>query len=292
MNLHTHTNYCDGGSEPIAIIKAAMDLKWEYLGFSSHAPLPFPSSWAMKRNMVNAYSKEIAALKVHFEKDITLYTGWEIDYIQGKGFPAMELKEVVNADYIIASVHYLANPMPKHEIGGYLEIDGDFNQFLKLYQLYTNDLKSLLSAYLIGIEAVLKFRSPCQKIIGHLDKIIINASKMDQFKPLQSWFDSCIIDLFKSHYNGTDLVEINTRPIYYLNRSVPYPGIRILEFLSQQGIACIKSSDAHFANEINLGFIEVDKLLQTIKAPLNFINPHELKILHNNYWSIQKRTIA
>ncbi len=292
MNLHTHTNYCDGGSEPIAIIKAALDLKWEYLGFSSHAPLPFPSSWSMKRNLVQAYTKEIKALKLHFEKEITLYSGWEIDYIPGKGFPAMEFKEVVNADYIIASVHYLANPMPKHEVGGYLEIDGDFAQFCRLYELYNKNLKFILMDYLLGIEELLKLRSPCQKILGHLDKIVINAGKMDAFKPLQNWFENSIVDIFKGHYNGTDLVEINSRPIYYLNRSLPYPGTKILEYLSNEGIPCIKSSDAHFANEINLGFAEIDHLLLKIKCPLQFVNPHEQKILNNNYWSAPKKTSA
>lgn len=290
MNLHTHTNYCDGKSEPITVIQAALELKWDYIGFSSHAPLPFPSAWAMKKNLVHAYSKEIAALKVHFEKEITIYTGWEIDYIPGKGFPALEFKEVVNSDYLIFSVHYLPNPNPLDEIGGFLEIDGDFRQFNQLVELYNRDLKSLLNDYILALTAIFKYRSPCQKIIGHLDKIIINASKLDGYKLLQTWFEQSIIDLFKNHYNGEDLIEINSRPIYLFNRSIPYPGITILKYLSSESIPCILTSDAHFASELNLGFEDIHKLLQKLNLNVNLVNPHKLNLLQQNQFIKQDKT--
>ena len=46
-NFHTHSNYCDGKGLLDEYVAQAISLGMLSLGFSSHAPLPFESSWCM-----------------------------------------------------------------------------------------------------------------------------------------------------------------------------------------------------------------------------------------------------
>ena len=62
-NYHTHTNFCDGKSSPEEMVRAAIEKKFDILGFSSHSMFPFSSDWHVSFRDHPAYAKEIARLK-------------------------------------------------------------------------------------------------------------------------------------------------------------------------------------------------------------------------------------
>lgn len=288
MNLHTHTNYCDGKNEPIAYIQQALELNWDIVGFSAHAPLPFKSPWTIRENLIDSYLIELNALRTHFKSEINIAIGWEIDYLEGKGFFALEDERISQADFLICSIHYLSNPKPDDKIAGYLEIDGDFNVFQGLLKLYNGDLKALLNNYLTSLDSCLSINNPKIKIIGHLDKIIINAEKTSLFKPLRNWFYMSIIFILEKHKKKSqkNIIEINTRSIYHLNRSIPYPSLEILQYLHEVQSPCIISSDSHHPSELNLGFLECRNLIIKNGLKLNFVN-HEIESFLNTNSKIE-----
>lgn len=275
MNLHTHTNYCDGKSEPISYVQAGIELGWNTLGFSAHAPLPFLSPWAIKNQLIESYIKEISALKIHYKNEISLQLGWELDYLQNHGLFALNIPGIQLADFYICSIHYLQNPNKDEHIGGFIEIDGDFANFQFLLKSYDNDLKILLEEYLKNLKDLIKINLDKPKIIGHIDKIAVNAEKTQFFKPIQKWFHQQVVDILDAYLGDTNanILEINTRSYYHLQRSVPYPCYEILDFIHEKKIPCLLSSDAHHPYELNQGFEEIKQLIQRRGLDIHYINP-------------------
>ena len=59
MNLHTHTNYCDGLCDPVEYFEKAIELNWKFIGFSAHAPIPFQCEWCINESDITNYIHEI-----------------------------------------------------------------------------------------------------------------------------------------------------------------------------------------------------------------------------------------
>ena len=81
-NFHTHSNYCDGKGQLNEYVAQAIDLGMLSLGFSSHAPLPFASSWCMEKDKLSNYYSETGELAAK-HTELSIYTGMEIDFIPG-----------------------------------------------------------------------------------------------------------------------------------------------------------------------------------------------------------------
>jgi len=50
-----HSTYCDGKSELMDYVDQAKKLNMMSIGFSSHAPVPFPTKWCMKAERFDEY---------------------------------------------------------------------------------------------------------------------------------------------------------------------------------------------------------------------------------------------
>ena len=48
FNLHTHSVYSDGKSQPREIVEEALRQGLTTLGFSEHSPLPFDNNFSVK----------------------------------------------------------------------------------------------------------------------------------------------------------------------------------------------------------------------------------------------------
>ena len=63
FNLHTHSIYSDGKSQPREIVEEAVRQGLTTLGFSEHSPLPFDNNFSVKSADMPLYVAEIAQLK-------------------------------------------------------------------------------------------------------------------------------------------------------------------------------------------------------------------------------------
>jgi len=262
VNLHTHTTYCDGTASSADFVKKANQLQWDYLGFSAHAPLPFLCDWAIKATDLDKYSSEIRDLANLNKADIKILCGFEIDYLLGLGFPALEYKAVEKSDFLIASIHFVKNPDTENPNTQYLEIDGTYSQFLLALKWFGFNLKKLLQAFLDATHQMINDTTVgVTKIIGHIDKIILNAAKTSEFGALENWFYDELFQIVQTGSNNYDFIEINTRAIYKKGLSNPYPKLEFISRLHNAKIPLIINSDAHHPSELNGSYSALDQLL-------------------------------
>jgi len=73
-----------------------------WLGFSSHAPIPFDCAWTMKKQALEPYIFEINELKKS-NPQIEIYAGLEVDYIPGVTSPGHFQGQL---DYTILQTFY------------------------------------------------------------------------------------------------------------------------------------------------------------------------------------------
>lgn len=273
MNLHTHTYFCDGKGTPVEFINKAIELKLPYLGFSAHAPLPFHCDWAIPEEKLSEYCETINNLQEEFSKKITIYHGFEIDFLDSIGFPSLTYNCVSNAQVFISSIHFLNIHFENREVPPkFIEIDGTYSQFMLAMKGHNYSLKKLLSNFLQSTEEMLVSPVPkgAKKIIGHVDKVVLNAQQLPEFETLSDWFYSVLIDLLIKNNHHFQFVEINTRAIYKKGMTHPYPRLVVLESLHENQIPLILNSDAHHPSEIIAGYKECsDKLASLTKIQLN-----------------------
>ena len=93
FNLHTHSIYSDGKSQPREIVEEAIRQGMTTLGFSEHSPLPFDHTFSVKSADMPRYVAEIAQLKEEFKDKIDIYCGLEADYLTGVSEPFAVTKD-------------------------------------------------------------------------------------------------------------------------------------------------------------------------------------------------------
>lgn len=250
-NFHTHTTYCDGKGT----FKDCLQVSGiKSIGFSSHAPLPFGTSWAMRADQLQNYLNEIKQLRVE-EKSIELYAGLEVDYIPGIIAPT----KFTNLDYTIGSIHFV-DAFPD---GRPWEIDGTHIVFLEgLQTLFHNNPREAWSRYFELTREMIRQAPPT--ILGHLDKMKIQNIGSTLFDEQELWYREEIKQTLDS-IKGTDIiVEVNTRGLYQKKSATTYPSPWILAQIKAAGIPITLSSDAHNPTDLFNEFSETAQLLKSI----------------------------
>lgn len=275
MNLHTHTDFCDGKSSPEDFVKKAISLEFKYLGFSAHAPLPFLCDWSLPTERLDSYCVEIARLKAHYQKKLQILHGFEIDFLEGMGFPCLTEDAVCGADFFICSIHFLKTPQSAITSPKFAEIDGNYAQFMLAMKSHQYSLKKILSNYLNATEQMIltPLDDGMVKIIGHVDKIVLNAKQLPEFEGLSEWFYEELFNILIQHRGHYHSIEINTRALYKKGLSQPYPRYNLLEMLANQNVPLIINSDAHHPSELNAGYKETVERLESLTT-INIKNLH------------------
>lgn len=248
-NFHTHTTYCDGKG-PFKDCLQVSGIK--SIGFSSHAPLPFSTPWAMRADQLENYLNEIKHLRVE-EKSIELYAGLEVDYIPGLIAPT----NFNDLDYTIGSIHFV-DAFPDSRPW---EIDGTHSLFLEgLQTLFKNKPREAWSRYFELTREMIRHAPPT--ILGHLDKMKIQ--NIGLFDEQDLWYREEIKQTLDSLKGTKIIVEVNTRGLYQRKSATTYPSPWILAQIKAAGIPITLSSDAHHPNQLFNEFSETARLLKSI----------------------------
>ena len=64
FSYHTHSDFCDGKTSVDDVCDKAIELGLKAVGFSSHAPVPFETKWAMKFQNMESYVSELERCKI------------------------------------------------------------------------------------------------------------------------------------------------------------------------------------------------------------------------------------
>lgn len=260
-NYHTHTTYCDGNSTPDEIVREAVSLGMQEIGFSGHSYTSIDESYCMSRECTEQYRDEISALKEEYAGTIRILCGLERDYFADP--------DDYDWDYVIGSCHYIKKD------GEYFPVDESEEILLDAAdRLYGGDLYALISDYYAEVGDVAE-KTECD-IVGHFDLITkFNEGgrlfdETDQ-RYVSAWMSA--LDKLLPESVGSEsaadpkstsgpIFEINTGAMSRGYRIAPYPSAPILAELSRRGAKVILSSDSHDKSTLLYGFEEASKAAQ------------------------------
>lgn len=259
INLHTHTNYCDGRCNAEEMILSAIECHMNSIGISTHGPVFFTTDWNIKKSRVEEYIDEVLYLKGKYSDKIDVFLGMELDYIPGIGFDDYTLKLMERLDYYIGSVHFLG--MFKNS--DMWTVDYNLDELKQgINESFKGNARHAVEAYYELIsEMAEKFQPP---VIGHLDLIKKNNKNNILFDENEEWYKSAVLKCLDVIKKTSSVVEINTGGIARGYTFEQYPSTFILKLMKEKNIPVIINSDAHAREGINCMFKEMYELVKDL----------------------------
>ncbi len=240
MNLcdyHTHTPLCmhaEGTAEEYVDAAIAAGLM-EY-GIADHAPVqpePF-DDWRMLTSQLTDYYDWIMRAREHAADRIQVRSGLECDWLVGCEDWINQLRGCSSWDYMIGSVHYLADKW-------------DFDNPVWLGRWAEVDVEAVWSQYWKTYEEMV--RSDLFEIFGHADLI-----KKFGYRPkgdLRRFYEPVIEAISESR----GVLEVNTAG-WHKPCKEQYPSLQFLDLCAEAGVDIVVSSDAHAPAEVGRNFDE------------------------------------
>lgn len=252
-NYHSHCLYCDGRADMDVFVRFALSRRFTAYGFSSHAPLPFPTPWTMEWDRMDDYLSDFRRLKERYKERIELYVGLEIDYLNEESNPSVERFRLLPLDYRIGAVHLLYDGE-----GCIVDADVDAGTFRKMVNThFSGDLEFVVRLYYQRSLRLLELGG--FDIVAHPDKIHYNASLYRPGLLDEPWYDKLVRDYFAEIVQRGYMMEINTKS--YGDLGVFFPDKRYFRFLHDIGARVVVNSDAHYPDRIDCGREEALKVL-------------------------------
>ena len=281
-DYHMHTTWCDGSSTAEEMVRAAVDMGLEEIGFSGHSNTPFDTSYCMSKEETESYRKELEELREKYRDRISIKIGLEMDR-----FSDAEPDEF---DYVIGSVHYIRVPLPADSFAGemadgaaetadgaatpavpegcllYEDKDGPhvyipIDESPQILQdaadaYFGGDIISLAAQYFHSMSWVADV-TRCD-IIGHFDLI----TKFNEDGDLFDENDPRYIKAWKLAVDRLVMYdipfEINTGAMAKGYRTSPYPAKPVRDYIREKGGRFILSSDSHKAQTLCFAFEEFE----------------------------------
>ncbi len=266
-NYHSHSQFCDGKGSMEEFVDSAISQGLKKYGFSSHAPLPFNPSWTMKVDKFADYVIEFERLKLKYIDEIELFLGLEVDYIHNCSDVQNDFFKDKKFDYLIGSIHF----MDKMSNGHYWGIDDEISVFdFGLKDLFEGDIKSAVHRF-FEISALMINKGGFD-LVGHLDKIAINAGFYKEFNTNMNWYQTLVAEALQLIKDRNMLLEINTRSLSKLG--VPFPNQQFYSLINELQIPIVVNSDCHEITNVRDGFEVTFKALKKagIKTMHQLIN--------------------
>ena len=237
----------------------AIRQRMKILGFSSHAPVPFPTTWTMKPYNLKQYCKSIRSLKQNNRSTTEIFLGLEIDFIPGIIGPHSPEFTSLGLDYIIGSVHFAGRLNTER----WWTIDGSEETFaMGIEETYRGDIRKAVETYYRLVQQMTKEQPP--DIIGHLDVIKKNNREEKYFSEDETWYREIVFVTLEVIAESGAIVEVNTGGIARRKITSLYPSRWILKRCLELGIPITLNSDAHNPEHIMSGFNEAANVLQDI----------------------------
>ncbi|MDD2714956.1 MAG: histidinol-phosphatase [Candidatus Wallbacteria bacterium] len=267
-NYHTHCNFCDGSGSMTDVVESALRLGLASLGFSSHAPLPFSTSWAMKIEKLSEYLQTIQSLKAQYQGKLQIHLGFEVDYIPGITGPG-RMKEH-KPDYLIGSLHYVDSK-------SLLTIDYTVEEFEKLIDHFPGGVREMVERYYELTGEMAEKEAP--DIIGHMDLVRMNNTGNRFFSERDTWYRNAVDSALHKIATAGSIVEVNTAPMKRGKGFYPSPWI--LERCLALKIPLTMNSDSHKPEHLDCGFSEAARLIRET-------GHQELMVRTESGWSSRK----
>lgn len=273
-NFHSHCFFCDGCAPMEVFVHHAIAHHMNAYGISSHAPVPFSSNWAMRKDDLDEYLQEFHRLKQQYENQIELYVGMEMDFLSKEKDSVFRTYQNLPLDYRIGSVHYI-DTLDNGQL--YWNIGGDPKNYKRaICELFGGDIRRMIRRYFQQTNEMIE--SADFDIIGHVDKITDLAERFyaHQFDPNEPWYLHLIDETFSLAKEYGKIIEINTKGVETKHRTFPHR--RHFRRIQELGIPVMVNSDAHKPDCITCGFRETYQTLRECGF-------RTVRILKNNRWT-------
>ena len=265
FNLHTHSIYSDGKSQPREIVEEAVRQGLTTLGFSEHSPLPFDNNFSVKSADMPRYVAEIAQLKEEFKDQIDIYCALEADYLTGISEPFAVTKEKYPLDYLIGGVHLVIDPALRQAQGPLADdiwfIDGPKWEVYDegLQKFFNGDIRRAVRRFFDQSNEMIENEQ--FDIIAHFDKIKMH-NRDRYFHEDEPWYRKLVLETLDFIREKGLILEVNTRGIYKKRYNGFYPSPWLMEEACKMGVPAIISADAHHFSEITLEFAAAEEALK------------------------------
>ncbi|MCU4165162.1 histidinol-phosphatase [Carboxylicivirga caseinilyticus] len=258
FSFHTHSHYCDGKVPMSEVCEEAAKIGLAAIGFSSHAPVPFETSWALKFEDGLKYRNEITKLKLEYADRMEIYAALEADYIPlNKSLSFDTWRKMLDLDYIIGSVHLVFNPEVPNELWF---LDGPAENYEKgVIECFGGDIRKAVTQYYNQLKEMVITQKP--DVIAHMDKVVMN-NKNRFFTEEDDWYQKLVEETLLEIAKQGTIVEVNTRGIYRGKYHTFFPNERIIKRCIELKIPLTVSVDAHHSDELKSEF---DNAVETIK---------------------------
>lgn len=267
-NYHTHCALCDGKMMPEDYVLSAIKKGFASIGFTSHAPVLFKTSWTMKPENLPIYIRIVNNLKEEYKNDIQIYTGLETDFYPG----CKDYRNYPKIDYTIGAIHFIYDEKNKK----FMALDGSVDEFIETLDItFNGDIRSLVETYYNLLGEMVVTHTP--NILAHLDVIKKNNMNNRFFNESDLWYRKKIEELLYIIKENKVIVEVNTGGISRGYTTDVYPSSWILKLMKQLDIPLVLNSDAHHPDWIDTYY---NNALDIIK---NAGYTHE-RILYNGQW--------
>lgn len=233
-NYHTHTTRCKHAKDEDELyVLKAIEAGYKTLGFSDHIPFKYcdsPSPIRMDIDQVEEYVQSINELKEKYKDKITIYVGFESEYIENEIPFYKDLLDSKKVDYLIQG---------NHIIEGY---DG-YVHFLKS----SADLNKYVDSAIRGM------KSGLFKYLAHPDLFMINLTDFDD-NCIQASMDICkaALDLdIPLEYNCEGLRDTLNGHVFRNGTTLAYPHPEFWKIVAKMKNKVILGADAHRADSLN-----------------------------------------
>ncbi len=223
-------------------------------GFSSHAPLPFPTAWTMEWDCMDDYLAEFRHLREKYAGRIELYVGLEIDYLDEVSNPAAACFQNLPLDYRIGSIHLL------HDESGHV-VDADLaaDKFQRMVECHFHgDVEQVVRQYYARSLRMVELGG--FDIVGHADKVHYNAEYCQPGITATPWYNRLVRDYFAEIARRGYFMEINTKA--YADLGTFYPDECHFGLLRRLGIPVMVNSDAHYPDRVDSGMADACRALR------------------------------
>jgi len=246
IDLHMHTNFCDGKDSPEQMVLSAIDKGLKVVGVTCHSYTHFEEGCSITPKNEQEFIDEIKRLKEKYLDKIKVLCGIEWDLCT--------TSSIGKYDYIIGSMHYYSRG------DKFYPVDKSKSDFINsVNTLFDGDYYSACEEYYESVSKIVE-KTNCD-IIGHIDLVA-------KFNEGNNLFDENDARYVSAYKKAVDTLvkfdkpfEINTGVISRGYRLAPYPSKPIYEYIKLKGGRFILSSDSHSKENIAFEFDKWKELL-------------------------------
>ena len=250
QNLHTHTVYCDGRDTPEQLVKEALCLGLDSLGFSAHSFMPWQAiEYSLSPEKTPLYKNDVLRLKDKYKDLIDLYLGLEVE------IASLPL-DLSDYDYTIGSVHYIQKD------GRWLAMDRSEDFVRNLINTeFGGDGMAYAKAFYETAATLGEYGR--FDIVGHFDLVTKHAENVCFFDTESREYQSAALEALHAVAETHTLFELNTGAIGRGYRQTPYLAPFLMRELRTLGCKLLISSDCHDKRQLTCYY---DESVEYIKS--------------------------